>query len=66
MRKLLLAGLAIVLLSGCDGTTVTTPSEKIKERCFDGVTYIAFKEYSGYGYLSVKLNRESKIVECNY
>ena len=36
--------------------------------CIDGVTYIAFKEMAGnqgYGFLSVKLNRESKIIECS-
>lgn len=66
-NALLLAGLTLVLLSGCDGREVTTSSDNIKEMCIDGVTYIAFKEshgYNGYGYLSVKLNRESKVVEC--
>lgn len=37
--------------------------------CIDGVTYVAFKEMAGnqgYGFLSVKLNRDSKIIECNH
>ena len=37
-------------------------------RCIDGVKYIYFKGYTGhqgYGYLSVKFNKDSKVETCN-
>lgn len=66
MYKLPLIGLALVLLSGCDASNVSVPIDKPDHLCIDGVTYIGFKAYYGqYAYLSVKLDRESKIVECD-
>lgn len=68
MKKVLIALLVTTLLCACSkGNPPSTNKSDFKEQCIDGVTYIIFKEhqgYQGYGYMSVKLNRDSKIVEC--
>lgn len=66
---LLIIGLLLCLLGGCStGDESLTKKEDFKTVCLDGVTYYCFKEsagYSGYGYMSVKLDKNSKIVPCN-
>ena len=68
MKKLILL-LAITLsLSACSDDMKIKTKNTGNTICIDGVTYVAFKEmagYQGYGFLSVKLNRESKIIECS-
>ena len=68
MKKLL------VLLTLALSTTACTevghsPSvvDKVKIICIDGVSYVVIKEslgYHGYGYMSVKLDIDSKVVLC--
>ena len=62
--------LGLVALAGCG---VTDPAGNgaanlRDEICIDGVTYIIFKGqagYAGWGYMSVKFNKDSKVVSCN-
>ena len=67
MKKIALLIAITLSLSACgNGMKINTKDSYITI-CIDGVTYIAFKETVGnlgYGFLSVKLNRESKIIEC--
>ena len=67
MKKLALLIAITLTLSACsDGMEIKTKG--FRPICIDGVTYVAFKEMSGnqgYGFLSVMLNRESKIIECS-
>jgi hypothetical protein len=63
---LLLIAITLSLSACSDGVEIKTKS--FRPVCIDGVTYVAFKEMAGnqgYGFLSVKLNRESKIIECS-
>ena len=67
---LLIIGLLLLFaLSGCSsGDKAHTSKEDMKTVCLDGVTYYLFSErtYSaGYSYMSVKLDKESKIVPCS-
>lgn len=58
----------VLLLAGCStGDHSMTEPNKFRTVCLDGVTYYVFSEFSGYkgyGYMSVKLNRDSKVVLC--
>ena len=66
---LLIIGILLFALSGCStGDRAATKKKDMKTVCLDGVTYYLFSErtYSaGYGYMSVKFDRESKIVPCS-
>ena len=67
MKKLALLIAISLSLSACSDNAEIKSKGRYNTLCIDGVTYVAFKEtvgYSGYGFLSVKLNRESKIIEC--
>lgn len=70
MKKVALLVLLIVLtlsLSACSDHLEIKTIDSYGTICIDGITYVAFKEmkgYQGYGFLSVKLNKESKIIEC--
>jgi major membrane immunogen (membrane-anchored lipoprotein) len=59
----------LVLLIGCSsGDKPITNKEDMKTVCLDGVTYYQFREtfmYSGYGYMSVKFNRDGTVHTCN-
>jgi len=61
---LILASLLIVACDkepGADGSTQKTV-------CIDGVKYVYFKSISGnqgFGYMSVKFNREGKVELCD-
>ena len=66
-RILTILVLATALVSCSTGKEAMTSKENMKTICLDGVTYYLFSEigYSrGFGYMSVKLDRESKIVPC--
>jgi len=73
MKKISLLILSLVLftLVGCKDDDFHTPGiqkENFKTVCLDGVTYYMFCDgqgYVGYGYMSVKLDRNSKIVPCS-
>ena len=58
----------VLLLAGCStGDSAMTEPSKFRTVCLDGVTYYVFRESNGsigYGYMSVKLNRDSKVVLC--
>lgn len=66
MRVLVL--LVVGLMAGCSGGRgVITDTNEFKTIRLDGVTYYLWREmamYSGYGYMSVKLGKDSKVVEC--
>ena len=72
MEKIMKRILAVLVLSSllvsCStGKEAMTSKENMKTVCLDGVTYYLFREtrYSkGFGYMSVKLDGESKIVPC--
>jgi len=69
MKKILaIFVLSIVLVSCSSGDKARTSKEDMKTVCLDGVTYYLFREsnYSeGYGFMSVKFDRESKVVPCS-
>lgn len=70
MKKLILILAIALTLSACSDDMKSKTKNTDNTICIDGVTYVAFKEkemvgYHGYGFLSVKLNRESKIIECS-
>lgn len=69
--KNLVIGSLLLLLVGCgtpDPSTSQKATDKYKVICIDNVTYIMYQgssaAYRGYGYLSIKLNENSKIVSC--
>ena len=68
MKRVLVVLVLFSLLVSCStGKEAMTSKENMKTVCLDGVTYYLFSEigYSrGLGYMSVKLDRESKIVPC--
>ena len=65
---LLVVGLLLFALCGCStGDRAATEKKDMQTVCLDGVTYYLFKEGAGnrgYGYMSVKLDTDSKIVPC--
>ena len=68
MKRILAVLVLSSLLVGCSSEIETkTTGKEMKTVCLDGVTYYLFSEigYSrGLGYMSVKLDRESKIIPC--
>lgn len=63
-----LAILVVVLLVGCTGGNAMTSQQDFKTLCLGGVTYYVTKESlgnNGYGYMSVKLDKDSKVVVCD-
>lgn len=70
--KLLVSTFLIAMLTaaGCgNGNPAFTPKDEMRTVCLDGVTYYLFREqagYSGWGYMSVKLDRNSKVVPCDH
>ena len=68
MKRILAVLVLSSLLVSCSIELETkTTGKEMKTVCLDGVTYYLFSEigYSrGLGYMSVKLDRESKIVLC--
>ena len=66
-RILTILVLATALVSCSTGKEAMTSKENMKTICLDGVTYYLYSEigYSrGFGYMSIKLDRESKIIPC--
>ena len=68
MKRILVVLVLFSLLVSCStGKEAITSKENMKTVCLDGVTYYQFSEArlsKGFGYMSVKLDRESKIVPC--
>lgn len=72
MKKSLLVLSLVTLISACDMTEIdvtnnTNNIENVQTICIDNVTYVKFsdgKGYKGYGYMSVKLDTNSKIILC--
>lgn len=69
MKKILVIFVLSIVLVGCSsGDKARTSKEDMKTVCLDGVTYYLFREsnYSeGYGFMSVKFDRKSKVVPCS-
>ena len=66
MKKIILI-LASLLIVACDAEPGDNKSVQ-KIACIDGVKYVYFKSAGGnrgYGYMSVKFNREGKVELCN-
>lgn len=60
--------LSVTAIAGCSGQPASTPSDSIKTRCLNGVSYYLFKEdagYSGYGYMAPKYKSDGTIHMCN-
>lgn len=63
---MLLVTIMLMFNMGCMKTDVEPT--KFKTICLDGVTYYILKQksgYSGYGFMSVKFDRNSKVVLCD-
>lgn len=66
-----MGGLALVLTTtACKDMkdSAPPPTNKAMVMCIDGVSYVVFKEgrgYRGFGYMSVKLDRDSKVILCD-
>lgn len=60
--------LILLLLSGCiSGEEPITKIGNMKTICLDGVTYYCFTEsvgYQGYGFMSVKFNKDGTVHTC--
>lgn len=59
------------VFAGCDtsqtGVDTMTDTQKMRIVCLDGVEYYLYREgagYAGYGYMSVKFNRDGTIATC--
>lgn len=67
MKKYITMLLMVLCLMGCINMEMDTKNFNVNTLCIDGVTYIYIKEWSGnkgFGYMSVKLDTNSKIVPC--
>lgn len=67
MYKIILVILALAL-AGCGTPDPGRDNNGYNTICVDGVKYLYFKGMSGnhgYGYMSVKFNKESKVETCN-
>lgn len=68
MKKLLiLLALALTTTACSDERNSVTDQSKVKSICIDGITYVVIKEsrgYQGHGYMSVKLDKDSKVIPC--
>ena len=68
MKRILVVLVLSSLLVSCSIELVQkTTGKEMKTVCLDGVTYYQFSEVrfsKGFGYMSVKLDRESKIIPC--
>lgn len=69
MKKILAVLILSMILIGCStGQEANTSTKDMKTVCLDGVTYYLFRETrsgKGYGFMSVKLDRESNVVPCS-
>jgi hypothetical protein len=62
--KYFLIFISVVFLSGCDNEIKTEPTyQKFKTICIEGVEYFISETY-GRSYMSVKLDRNSKVIHC--
>lgn len=69
MKKIIVVFIILLsLVLGCsEGEIPLTKEKEFKIICLDGVQYYFFKEsvpYLGYGFMSVKFNKNSKICTC--
>lgn len=67
MKKYFVIVLLILSLIGCTNMELDKET-KVNTLCIDGITYIYIKEFDGYhgwGYMSVKLNQNSKVILCD-
>ena len=67
MNKIILVVMALAL-AGCGTPNPGDDGNGFNTICIDGVTYLYFKGYTGnhgYGYMSVKFNRDGTVETCN-
>lgn len=68
MKKLLILLALVLSTTACtDKKHSLTDLGKVKSICIDGITYVVIKEsrgYQGHEYMSVKLDKDSKIIPC--
>lgn len=70
MKKLLILLPLVLATTACKDMKDSAPPPTNKEMvmCIDGVSYVVFKEgrgYRGFGYMSVKLDKDSKVIPCD-
>ena len=66
MIKIILLS-SIMLLASCGSQTPEDERTNHNNICIDGVTYVYFQAgvgYKGFGYMSVKLDANSKVIPC--
>lgn len=69
MKKLLILLTLVLATTACKDMKDSTPppTNTVMVMCIDGVSYVVFKEgrgYRGFGYMSVKLDKDSKVIPC--
>ncbi len=71
MKSVILFCSLSLFLFGCEGKTKETiNTDKMKTICIEGVNYFYFKEhqtgsvYKGYGFMSVKFNKDGTVSTC--
>lgn len=67
MKKLLILLALVLTTTACSMDSKPVASKNTKHICIDGVTYITVKEsvgHRGYGFMSVKLGKDSKVIPC--
>jgi len=68
MKKLLILLTLVLTTSACSVDSTPVTSKDAKDICIDGVTYITFWATSGdqgFGFMSVKLGKDSKVILCD-
>jgi hypothetical protein len=68
MNKIIVL-IAALFIVGCEESREPVDTGTIYNNvCIDGVTYVYFRGragYAGYGYMSVKLDKDSKVIPCS-
>jgi hypothetical protein len=68
MNKIIVL-IAAFMISACEQSTDPgNEGTKHSNICIDGITYVYFRGgggYHGFGYMSVKLDKESKVIPCS-
>ena len=66
MIKMLLILVAVGTLAGCnDGRTISLQKDDYNILCIDNISYVIVNSGHSSATMSVKLDKESKIVPCN-
>lgn len=68
MKKLLILLALVLTTAACSMDSTPVISKDAKHICIDGVTYISLVATSGnqgFGFMSVKLGKDSKVILCD-